>query len=118
MKKKSSAAAKTLPKKTVRKPGPGAAAEVDAYIAPFPAKVRAVLKKVRATIRRAAPDAEEVISYQMPAFKQQGMLVLQAGCSAIIITGVYQRHRQRQFSVAYPGTLHRGKQIITLASLW
>jgi uncharacterized protein YdhG (YjbR/CyaY superfamily) len=49
--------------------------DVDAYIAQFPAGVRAILTKVRKTIRRAAPEAEEVISYQMPAFRQQGMLV-------------------------------------------
>lgn len=49
--------------------------DVDSYIAQFPAGVKAVLKKVRATIRRAAPNAKEVISYQMPAFKLNGVLV-------------------------------------------
>jgi uncharacterized protein YdhG (YjbR/CyaY superfamily) len=49
--------------------------EVDAYIAKFPPDVRAILKRVRATIRRAAPGAKEVISYKMPAFKQHGILV-------------------------------------------
>jgi uncharacterized protein YdhG (YjbR/CyaY superfamily) len=49
--------------------------DIDSYIAQFPADVRAILKKVRATIRRAAPEAVEVISYQMPAFKQHGILV-------------------------------------------
>ena len=48
---------------------------VDDYIAAFPGKVRAVLEKVRTTIRRAAPDAREVISYRMPAFRQNGILV-------------------------------------------
>ena len=33
------------------------------------------MKKLRQTIRKAAPEAEEVISYQMPAYKLQGMLV-------------------------------------------
>jgi uncharacterized protein YdhG (YjbR/CyaY superfamily) len=37
--------------------------------------VQAVLREVREAIRRAAPDAEEVISYQMPAFRQHGILV-------------------------------------------
>jgi uncharacterized protein YdhG (YjbR/CyaY superfamily) len=55
------------------------AKDIDAYIAQFPPKVRAILKKVRATIRRAAPEATEVISYQMPAFKQYGILVYFAG---------------------------------------
>ena len=49
--------------------------DIDGYIAQFPAEVQAILEKVRATIRRAAPDAKEVISYQMPAFKQHGILV-------------------------------------------
>jgi len=42
---------------------------IDEYIAGFPPTVRTILKKVRATVRAAAPDAQEVISYQMPTFK-------------------------------------------------
>jgi uncharacterized protein YdhG (YjbR/CyaY superfamily) len=49
--------------------------DIDGYISQFTADVQAVLKKVRETIRKAAPDAKEVISYQMPAFKQHGILV-------------------------------------------
>ena len=49
--------------------------EIDRYISRFPADVQAILQEVRETIRRAAPDAEEVISYQMPAFRQHGILV-------------------------------------------
>ena len=52
---------------------------IDAYIAAFPPKVRAILKKVRATVRKAAPDAVEVISYRMPALKQRGILIYYAG---------------------------------------
>lgn len=52
---------------------------IDAYLAQFPAEVRVILEGVRAAIRRAAPDAEEVISYRMPAFKQHGILVFFAG---------------------------------------
>jgi uncharacterized protein YdhG (YjbR/CyaY superfamily) len=48
---------------------------VDDYIAGFPPKVRAVLRKVRSTVRKAAPRAREVISYSMPALKQNGILV-------------------------------------------
>ena len=48
---------------------------IDEYIAQFPADVQAVLEKVRTTIRRAAPDAKETISYRMPAFKSHGILV-------------------------------------------
>ena len=49
--------------------------DIDGYISQFPADVQAVLEKVRATICQAAPDANEVISYLMPAFKQHGILV-------------------------------------------
>jgi len=48
---------------------------IDKYIAGFPKDLQAILKKVRATIRKAAPDAEEKISYRMPAFAQKGVLV-------------------------------------------
>ena len=51
------------------------AKDIDEYIAGFPDDVQAILDKVRATISKAAPDAKEVISYQMPAFKQHGILV-------------------------------------------
>lgn len=52
---------------------------VSAYIAAQPAHIRPLLKKIRGTIRAAAPHAEETISYGMPAFKQKGMLVYFAG---------------------------------------
>jgi uncharacterized protein YdhG (YjbR/CyaY superfamily) len=48
---------------------------VDAYMAALPEPQRSLLQQVRETIRKAAPDAEEVISYQMPAYRQNGMLV-------------------------------------------
>lgn len=53
--------------------------DIDAYISQFPADIQAILKKVRATIRQAVPEAKELISYQMPAFKQHGILVYFAG---------------------------------------
>jgi uncharacterized protein YdhG (YjbR/CyaY superfamily) len=53
--------------------------DIDSYIATFPKQVQALLTKVRRTIRTAAPKATEVISYRIPAFKQQGMLVYFAG---------------------------------------
>ena len=49
--------------------------DIDGYIAQFPADVQAILRKVRTTIRKAAPEAKETISYQMPAFKLHGILV-------------------------------------------
>ncbi|WP_245999620.1 iron chaperone [Paraflavitalea soli] len=48
------------------------AANIDAYIAGFPAPVQKVLKQIRATVRAAAPDAEEAIKYAMPTFMLNG----------------------------------------------
>jgi uncharacterized protein YdhG (YjbR/CyaY superfamily) len=48
---------------------------IDAYIAAAPEGVQPVLEKIRETVRTAAPDAEETISYGMPAFRQNGVLV-------------------------------------------
>ncbi len=48
---------------------------IDEYIAGFPEEVQKLLKELRATIKAAAPEAEEKISYQMPAFTQNGVLV-------------------------------------------
>jgi uncharacterized protein YdhG (YjbR/CyaY superfamily) len=54
----------------------GAKAEtIDEYVATFSLEVRAILEKIRLTIGTAAPDAEEAISYRMPTFKQDGVLV-------------------------------------------
>jgi uncharacterized protein YdhG (YjbR/CyaY superfamily) len=48
---------------------------IDEYIAGYPPDVQAILQKIRQTIREAAPDAEEAISYQLPTFKLHGNLV-------------------------------------------
>ncbi|MEO5893116.1 MAG: DUF1801 domain-containing protein [Ferruginibacter sp.] len=48
---------------------------VDEYLATFPAITKAILEKLRKTIKKAAPQAEELISYNMPAYKLNGMLV-------------------------------------------
>lgn len=53
--------------------------EVDRYIAGFPTKTQEYLEQVREVVLETAPDAEEVISYQMPAYKYNGMLVYFAG---------------------------------------
>lgn len=47
---------------------------VDAYIAGFEPEVRGILRKFRAAIRKAAPEAEERISWGMPAYALNGML--------------------------------------------
>ena len=49
---------------------------VDEYIATHPEDVQAILQRVRRTIRKAVPDATEVISYQIPTYKLQGRAVL------------------------------------------
>jgi uncharacterized protein YdhG (YjbR/CyaY superfamily) len=48
---------------------------IDQYIATFPEETQKTLQELRATIKAAAPDAEENISYQMPAFALKGNLV-------------------------------------------
>lgn len=48
---------------------------VDDYIEDQPEEVKSLLLKIRATIRKAAKDAEEIISYGMPAYKYYGVLV-------------------------------------------
>jgi uncharacterized protein YdhG (YjbR/CyaY superfamily) len=52
-----------------------AAHTVDDYIARFPSEAREILERMRKTIRKAAPKAEETISYQIPAYMLHGRLV-------------------------------------------
>jgi uncharacterized protein YdhG (YjbR/CyaY superfamily) len=54
---------------------PSTPANVDEYIAAFPPAIQAVLQQVRQAVRSAAPEAQEIISYRMPALKQHGVLV-------------------------------------------
>ena len=48
---------------------------VSAYISQFPEVVQDILKELRRTVKAAAPEAEELIIYKMPAYKYYGMLV-------------------------------------------
>ena len=48
---------------------------IDEYIKAFPKDTQIMLEKMRRTIRRAAPEAVEAISYQIPTFKLNGNLV-------------------------------------------
>lgn len=59
-------------------------ANIDAYITAFPENVQKVLEQICAVIKKAAPGAEEVISYGMPAFKYKG--------SVIIYFAGYEKH--------------------------
>jgi len=49
-----------------------AAGSIDDYVAAQPKAVQTILKKIRAAIRKAAPGADETISYQIPAFTLEG----------------------------------------------
>lgn len=48
--------------------------EIDAYLAALPEETRQPLEEIRRIIRKALPDAEEAISYQMPSFKLNGII--------------------------------------------
>lgn len=61
----------------------------DEYIATLPAEVQTILQTVRQTIQQAVPEAEEVISYQIPAFKYHGW---------VLYYSAYTKH----FSLACP----------------
>lgn len=56
----------------IRKASPGS---IDEYIAAASSEVQLVLEKIRRIVRSAAPDAQELISYRMPAFRLNGILV-------------------------------------------
>ena len=51
------------------------AGNIDEYIAGFPKDIQKLLKEMRATIKKAAPEAEEAIKYAMPTFTLNGNLV-------------------------------------------
>jgi uncharacterized protein YdhG (YjbR/CyaY superfamily) len=50
--------------------------DVDSYISSFPTTTQKALKQMRATIKKAAPKAEETISYQIPAYKYNGQILV------------------------------------------
>ncbi len=59
-------------------------ADVDEYINSYSVEIRQLLQRVRKVIKEAAPEAEEVISYSMPGYKMNGMLVWFAGHTSYI----------------------------------
>jgi uncharacterized protein YdhG (YjbR/CyaY superfamily) len=73
---------------------------IDDYLAFQPEKVIGVLENLRQIIRETAPEAEEVISYGIPAFKYQGMLVYFAAykkhCSLFAGNGALTKQMQEQ----------------------
>jgi uncharacterized protein YdhG (YjbR/CyaY superfamily) len=52
-----------------------APASIDEYIASAPFEAQSILEKIRRIVRDAAPEAQEIISYRMPAFRLHGILV-------------------------------------------
>ena len=57
------------------KTGKKTAQNMDEYIAGYPKDIQEILEKIRVIIRKAAPDAEETIKYEMPTFTLKGNLV-------------------------------------------
>jgi uncharacterized protein YdhG (YjbR/CyaY superfamily) len=49
--------------------------DIEGYITAFPAEIQEILQKIRATIRKAAPRAQETIKYGMPTYALDGNLV-------------------------------------------
>lgn len=76
------------PAKRMKGRGSTGSRSVDAYLAAVPPEYRAALQDLRETIQAAAPAAVETISYQIPAFRHQGVLVYYAAfkdhCSLFI----------------------------------
>ncbi|MEX2116983.1 MAG: DUF1801 domain-containing protein [Bacteroidota bacterium] len=76
-------------------------ATVDEYLAGVPKEARSALKNLRKSIRAAAPKATEVISYQIPTYKQNGMLIAFAAftnhCSIFPATRKLQAQFKEEF---------------------
>jgi uncharacterized protein YdhG (YjbR/CyaY superfamily) len=92
--------------------GKGAPKNVDEYLAGVPEPARGTLNKIRAAIRSAAPpEATEAISYGMPAFKHNGVLVWFAAfsnhCSLFPTASVIETFKNdlKAFSTS-KGTIH------------
>jgi len=85
---------------------------VDAYFAHVPSQFRSLLDGLRRTVRAAAPRAEERISYGMPAYRQDGMLVYFAAfsdhCSFFVGSRTVRERFSRELKSfeAGKGTLH------------
>ena len=58
------------------KTNPTAPQNMDEYIAGFPKDIQEILQKIRMTIKQAAPNAEETISYKMPTFNLKGQYLV------------------------------------------
>ncbi len=68
--------------------------DIDDYIAGFPKDTQKILEQIRATIKKAAPDADETIKYAMPTFTLNGNLVYFAA-SKIILAFILRRQEMK-----------------------
>jgi uncharacterized protein YdhG (YjbR/CyaY superfamily) len=68
---------------------------IDEYIAAFPPTVQEVLQQIRRTIQAAAPEAEEIISYNMPGFRMGEITVWFAAYKKHI--GMYPMYHMEDF---------------------
>ncbi len=87
-------------------------ATVDAYIASFPAEIQVMLEHMRQTIRNAAPEAVELISYGMPGYKYHGSLVWFAAAKNHI--GFYPSSSGVRYFIEKYGNLKSSKGAIQL----
>jgi hypothetical protein len=87
---------------------------IDEYIASFQPDIQAILTKIRSTIRNAAPAAEEVISYRMPAFKLNGILVYFAAFKKHI--GLYPPVRGERKAAEGHRALRRGEGQLAIST--
>ena len=67
---------------------------VDDYLKKLPLAKQQALREMRAVLRAALPEAEEVISYSMPAFRQEGIVAWYAAASKHYALYVYPRVKQ------------------------
>jgi len=72
---KRAAAAVSTGRARPKEPLPGTPKDFDEYLSRLPADARATLEAMRKTIRSVVPEATEVISYQLPTFRYEGLLV-------------------------------------------
>ena len=90
----------------------GAPKDIDEYLAGVPEPARSTLNKIRATIRSAAPpEATETISYRIPAFKYNGVLIWFAAftdhCSLFPTAAIVQEFKDELKGYAVSkGTIH------------
>ena len=73
----------------MRKDKQAAPTDIDGYIALQPANQQKILKKIRATIRKAAPKASEAFKYRIPTYEQNGHLIFFAAAKDHV--GLYPR---------------------------